>query len=76
MPVLCSDTVGAQSLITPEMVFHGAEDLTDKLRCILKDSAILNEENSRICQSHSILTISGHVAEMKYFYNKESVNDL
>lgn len=76
VPVLCSDTVGAQSLITPEMVFHGAEDLTDKLRCILKDSAILNEENSRICQSHSILTISGHVAEMKYFYNKESVNDL
>jgi len=68
IPVLCSDTVGAQILVDPGMICHGPAGLKNKLRGILTDPGLLDDENRRICETGEILTMKEHVRAMERFY--------
>jgi glycosyltransferase involved in cell wall biosynthesis len=42
VPVLCSDTVGAQTIVGAEMVFSGKSGMKDKLASFLRDGSALS----------------------------------
>ena len=68
IPVLCSDTVGAQILVDPGMIYHGPDGLKNKLHEILADPGLLDDENRRICENGEILTMKEHARTMERFY--------
>lgn len=70
IPVLCSDTVGAQMLVEPEMVYHGTDGLRTRLNQILTCPEILNEVNQRICRTGLVPTMEEHVRAMECFYEE------
>jgi len=70
VPVLCSDTVGAEILVDHEMVYHGSAGLKKKLRDILGDPQKLHEVSRKICASGNILTMDVHAPEMERFYKE------
>lgn len=71
VPVLCSDTVGAQSLLSPKMIYHGKEVLKKKLSFLLTSPNILeNERKSIVSSSVPILTLSDHANTIEKLYLK------
>lgn len=70
VPVLCSATVGAQILLSKNMIFQDERELEQKLSEILKNPDILLEESQIINSQKEILTISEHVNAMEFFYNE------
>lgn len=68
-PVLCSDTVGAQMLVSPEMVYHGEAGLRDKLESLLRHPKELERLNRSICKAGFELNMESHVKKMSILYN-------
>ena len=68
VPVLCSDTVGAQMLVDNKMVFHGREGLYGKLKEIFSDPGILQQQNAAICAAPPLKTMEEHVNKMITIY--------
>lgn len=55
VPVLCSDMVGAQTLIDAEMVYRGESGLKDKLASFLRDERILSSVRSKIVSGEKMV---------------------
>lgn len=68
VPVLCSDTVGAQILLDENMIYHSPENLKEKLKGFLINPQVLEKENQKICNNSNILTIGEHALAMEQFY--------
>ena len=59
-PVLCSDTVGAKSLVAPEMIYHGEAELREKLEFFCRHPHELERVNQEICSAEFPLNIQMH----------------
>ena len=68
IPVLCSDLVGAQVLVTPEMVYHEEEGLYQALKQILLTPEFLMEESRKIGTRKPFKELSSHVQDIFQFY--------
>jgi glycosyltransferase involved in cell wall biosynthesis len=68
VPVLCSDTVGAQILVSPEMVYHGKTGLYEKLKEILNDPGLLEKENARILAGSALESVESHAKKIIDLY--------
>ncbi|MBS1369305.1 MAG: glycosyltransferase [Lentisphaeria bacterium] len=68
LPVLCSDMVGAQILVSPEMVYHGETGLYQALKRILESPQSLETESRAVCASPRFKTMDAHVGIMNSFY--------
>ena len=68
-PVLCSDTVGAQSLVAPEMVFHGEDGLRRRLEVLLRAPSELERLNRDICEADFEFGMETHTKKMSALYN-------
>ena len=68
-PVLCSDTVGAQTLVPPEMVYHGENGLRDKLEFLLRRPEELDRINRELCEAEFVWDMKSHTEKMSMLYN-------
>lgn len=65
VPVLCSDTVGAQCLVEDSMVFHGREGLTRRLKELLEHPEVLREVRRRLVEGAvPDWSVEHHASEM------------
>lgn len=72
IPVLCSDTVGAQYLLSKSMIYHGKEELKSKLVSFLKNPSILEQIRIDICSNTSFpLTMKEHEQAIDQLFYKE-----
>ena len=67
--VLCSDRAGAQILVDPNWIFHGANGLYQKLQQILRDPQVLRQNHQEICKGKYFITMAEHVRTISEFYS-------
>ena len=70
VPVLCSSTVGAKQTLPPEMVFHSARDLEQKLTKYILHPKALEEINKTICNQTFDLSIDHHYSKIMDLYQE------
>lgn len=71
VPVLCSDTVGAQSLVEDSMVYHGREGLERRLTELLAHPEELQEIRRRLVRGQApMVSIQQHAEEMVKLYGE------
>ena len=70
VPVLCSSTVGAKQTLSPEMVFHSAQDLEQKLLNFILHPEALEEINKTICNQAFDLSIDHHYSKILGLYQE------
>lgn len=68
IPVLCSDMVGAQTLLPTDMIYHNSEGLYERLTFLLEHPDRLEEISRIICKKNKILTMSAHVMQIETLY--------
>lgn len=73
LPVLCSDMVGAQILLEPDMVYHDGAGLSEALTRLLSAPELLEEVSRNICLRPEFETMSGHVEVMDEFYHSANI---